>query len=81
MRADVDVPLAMAGLYAWPMACRISAAAFGLRRGLPIWVLGVLSVAAGLLTAIGGAVTLAAACSHHLSRQRLAAIRTMEMTR
>jgi methionine sulfoxide reductase heme-binding subunit len=51
--ANVDEPCVMAGLFAWLVGYRVIAAAFGLRRGLPWWAVGVLTVAAAALTAAG----------------------------
>lgn len=51
-KADVDEPWVMAGLYGWLMGYRILAAVFG-RKTAPLWSVALLSVGAGVLTAIG----------------------------
>jgi methionine sulfoxide reductase heme-binding subunit len=55
-KADVDEPWVMAGLYVWLMGYRGISAAFKLRNRVPGWALGLLSIASGLLTALGESV-------------------------
>lgn len=54
--AQVDEPWVMAGLYLWLMGYRLAIWSFGLRRGPPVWAIGMLSVAAAALTAGGESV-------------------------
>ena len=54
--AEAGEPWVIAGLYMWLMGYRLAIWSFGLRRGLPVWATGVLSLAAAGLTALGESV-------------------------
>lgn len=55
-KADVDEPWVMTGLYLWLMGYRAISWGFGLRQRLPVWGVAALSLAAGMLTALGESV-------------------------
>jgi len=57
-KLDVWEPTILAGMFAWLMGYRLIALAYPKSRPVPIWAIGLLSVSAGLGTAIGEAVYL-----------------------
>lgn len=59
-KLDEWEPTVMAGIYFWLIACRLVSWRYG-RGKLPIWSMAALSVAAGLLTALGEAIYFAIA--------------------
>jgi methionine sulfoxide reductase heme-binding subunit len=55
-KAAVDEPWVMVGLYAWLIAYRILAWAYRSDSRVPLWSIGLMSLASGMLTALGEAV-------------------------